>query len=60
MTEIQTRPWDAADYLETDAPRQTEPSVNNALGGLLQGMLPGREVRAEHTRALAEGRGLQA
>ncbi len=43
----------------SDAPRQTEPSVNNALGGLLQGMLPGREVRAEHTRALAERRGLQ-
>ena len=43
----------------TDAPRQTEPSVNNALGGLLQGMLPGREVRAEHTRAIAERRGLQ-
>ena len=43
----------------SDAPRQTEPSVNNALGSLLQGMLPGREVRAEHTRALAERRGLQ-
>ena len=43
----------------TDAPRQTEPSVNNALGGWLQGMLPGREVRAEHTRAIAEQRGLQ-
>ena len=43
----------------TDTPRQTEPSVNNALGGLLQGMLPGREVRAEHTGAIAERRGLQ-
>ena len=43
----------------SDAPRQTEPSVNNALGGLLQGMLPGREVRAEHTRTLAGQRGLQ-
>ena len=43
----------------TDAPRQTEPSVNNALGILLQGMLRRREVRAEHTRAFAEQRGLQ-
>ena len=43
----------------SDKPRQTEPSVNNALGGLLQGMLPGREVRAEHTQAIAERRGLQ-
>ena len=32
-------------YPLTDAPQQTEPSVNNALGNLLQGMLPSREVR---------------
>ena len=43
----------------SDTPRQTEPSVNNALGIVLQGMLRRREVRAEHTRAIAERRGLQ-
>ena len=43
----------------SDAPRRTEPSVNDFLGVLLQGMLPRREVRAEHTRAIAERRGLQ-
>ena len=35
-------------------PRQTEPSANNALGNLLQPMLPGSEV---HLRAYPRHRG---
>ena len=34
-------------------PRQTEPSANNALGHLLQRMLPTCEVRTENTQAIA-------
>ena len=40
-------------------PRQTEPSVNNALGVLLQRMLPGCEVLTENTRAIAGHPGLR-
>ena len=40
-------------------PRQTEPSANNALGGLLQPMLSGSEVRSEHTRVIAGSPALQ-
>ena len=40
-------------------PRQTEPSANNALGGLLQPMLSGSEVLSEHTRVIAGSPGLQ-
>ena len=40
-------------------PRQTEPSVNNALGILLQRMLAGCEVRTENTRAIAGHPGLR-
>ena len=40
-------------------PRQTEPSANNALGGLLRSMLPGSEVRSEHIRVIADRPGLQ-
>ena len=32
--------------------RQTEPSVNNALGGLLQGMLSRSDVLSEHTQTI--------
>ena len=32
--------------------RQTEPSVNNALGGLLQGMLSRSDVRSENTQTI--------
>ena len=35
-------------------PRQTEPNANNALGGLLQEMLPRNQVRSENTQG---GRG---
>ena len=34
-------------------PRQTEPSVNNALGGLLQGMLPRSHVQSESTQTIS-------
>ncbi len=34
-------------------PRQTEPSANNALGNLLQAMLPRSEVRSEHIGTIA-------
>ncbi len=40
-------------------PRQTEPSANNALGGLLRSMLPGSEVRSEHVRVIEGSPGLQ-
>ena len=40
-------------------PRQTEPSANNALGGLLQPMLSGSEVLSEHTRVIADRPALQ-
>ena len=40
-------------------PRQTEPSANNALGGLLQGMLSRSRVHSENTQAIAGHAGLQ-
>ena len=40
-------------------PHQTEPSANNALGRLLQRMLPGCEVRSEHTSIIDGHPGLQ-
>ena len=40
-------------------PRQTEPSANNALGGLLQVMMPKSQVRSENTRAIAGHPGLR-
>ena len=39
--------------------RQTEPSVNVALGELLKGMLPGCTVRSEHTRLIVGHLGFQ-
>ena len=40
-------------------PHQTEPSANNAMGGLLQAMLPRSEVRSENTRSIVGHSGLQ-
>ena len=40
-------------------PHQTEPSANNAMGNLLQAMLPRSNVRSENTRAIAGHPGLQ-
>ena len=40
-------------------PRQTEPSANNALGGLLQSMLSRSRVHSENTQAFAGHAGLQ-
>ena len=40
-------------------PHQTEPSANNATGGLLQDMLPRSSVRSEHTQAISGRPGLQ-
>ena len=40
-------------------PRQTEPSANNALGGLLQGMMSGRRARSENVRSVVDRPGLQ-
>ena len=40
-------------------PRQTEPNANNALGGLLQAMLPKSHIRSENTRAIAGHPGLR-
>ena len=40
-------------------PRQTEPNANNALGSLLQGMLPGRQVFSENTQTITGRPGLQ-
>ena len=43
----------------TSSPHQTEPSANNATGGLLQDMLPRSQVRSENTRAISGHPGLQ-
>ena len=40
-------------------PRQTEPNANNALGSLLQDMLPRSEVRSENTQAISSHFGLR-
>ena len=40
-------------------PRQTEPSINNALGILLQGMMGSASVRSENVRAIVDHPGLQ-
>ena len=40
-------------------PHQTEPSANNATGGLLQAMLPRSRVRSENTQAISGHPGLQ-
>ena len=40
-------------------PRQTEPSINNALGALLQGMMGSATVRSENVRAIVDHPGLQ-
>ena len=40
-------------------PRQTEPSANNAMGSLLQGMLSRSQVRSENTQAIAGHPGLR-
>ena len=40
-------------------PRQTEPNANNALGGLLQEMLPRNQVRSENTQAVLGHPGLR-
>ena len=40
-------------------PRQTEPSANNALGGLLNGMLARSTVRSENTQAISGHPGLR-
>ena len=39
-------------------PHQTEPSANNALGGLLQGMLSRRQVLSENTQTIAGASGV--
>ena len=40
-------------------PRQPEPNANNAMGGLLQSMLPRSRVRSENTQAIAGRPGLR-
>ena len=40
-------------------PRQTEPNANNALGSLLEDMLPRGEVRSENTQAISGQPGLR-
>ena len=40
-------------------PRHTEPSVNNALGSILQGMMALCRVRSENVRAIVDRPGLQ-
>ena len=40
-------------------PRQTEPNANNALGSLLQEMLPRSQVRSENTQAISGQPGLR-
>ena len=43
----------------TSMPRQTEPSANNAIGGLLQAMMGRSRVHSENTQAIAGHAGLQ-
>ncbi len=45
--------------IHPDMPRQTEPNANNALGSLLQEMLPRGQVRSENTRAISGQPGLR-
>ena len=40
-------------------PHQAEPNTNVALGGILQGMLPGSRVLSENTQVIAGNRGLR-
>ena len=40
-------------------PRQTEPNANNALGNLLQAMMPRSSVRSENTQAISGHPGLR-
>ena len=40
-------------------PRQTEPNANNAMGSLLQAMLPRSQVRSENTQAISGRPGLR-
>ncbi len=40
--------------------RETEPSANGALGGLVQGMMSGCRVRSENARAIVGRPGLQS
>ena len=40
-------------------PRQTEPNANNALGSLLQDMIPRGQVRSENTQAITGKPGLR-
>ena len=40
-------------------PRHTEPSANNALGSILQGMMARCRVRSENVRAIVDRPGLQ-
>ena len=40
-------------------PRQTEPNANNALGSLIQEMMPGRQVWSENTQAVVGHAGLR-
>ena len=40
-------------------PRQTEPNANNALGNLLQDLLPRSQVRSENTQAISGQPGLR-
>ena len=40
-------------------PRQTEPNANNAMGSLLQDMLPRSQVRSENTQAISGRPGLR-
>ena len=39
--------------------RQTEPNLNNALGSLLQNMLPQSQVRSENTNVIYGNPGLR-
>ncbi len=41
-------------------PRQTEPNVNNALGDMLRGMMPGCEIRSENTQTFIDHPGRHA
>ena len=49
----------AGKRLNSSMPHQTEPSANNAIGSLLQGMLSRRQVLSENTQTIAGHPGLR-
>ena len=59
LSELSRRFNHASTGSQRSMPRQTEPNANNALGNLLQAMLPRTSVRSENTQAISGHPGLR-